>query len=269
LTAQGAVAPATWFDHYERGVRLIEQGRAADATAELRSALELRSEEGLDVPTRPSQYIDYIPHLYLAIAAQMNGKIDVARTELALAETSGVASKSEVGKPLLVAYQLLLNGEGTQHHTKPRYATYKEKAPVLSDEEFATLQRDVFSKCGVSDTASMDDAPWYAFYELGLELERKGDYQRALDLFVKAVDRRPDPQRKARMYGMWLIDYYPYFQIARSHMELQNYECARDALEISQRLGEIRPAAPEYSEFVYMQWQCDRHLGTKTLVDGK
>ena len=30
----------------------------------------------------------------------------------------------------------------------------------------------------------------------------------------------------ARMYGMWLIDYYTYFHIAREHMRLENWECA-------------------------------------------
>lgn len=256
---------AAWYDYYEQGIHLIEQGQPADAAAALRHALALRSEEGLDLPGRPLEYVDYLPHLYLAIAAQMTGDLGTARAELAKAERSGLAEKSEVGRPLLVAYELLLHGESEPSHSRPRYLVYTEKPSVLTDEEFATLERDVFARCGVSGATRLDDAPWYAFYELGLALDRKGDPQRALDLFIKAVERRPEPQRKARMYGMWLIDYYPYFQIARAHLELQNYECARDALEISKRLGEIRPAAQEYSEFIYMEWECDRALGTALL----
>ncbi|HWW61717.1 MAG TPA: hypothetical protein VN181_10155 [Thermoanaerobaculia bacterium] len=104
------LSQATWYDHYERGVRLIEEGQAAAARPELEAALKLREKEGLQLPARPQQYVDYLPHLYLAIASQMTGDLDVARRELASAETSGIATRSEVGHPLLVAYQLLLRG---------------------------------------------------------------------------------------------------------------------------------------------------------------
>src|SRR5207244_10616258 len=97
-----AAASGNWYDHYERGVRLIEQGDAATARAELQSALALRPKEALQASTRPQQYIDYLPHLYLAIAEQMRGDVAAARRELALAEDSGVAQRSEVGRPLLV-----------------------------------------------------------------------------------------------------------------------------------------------------------------------
>lgn len=103
-------------------------------------------------------------------------------------------------------------------------------------------------------------APWYAHYELGLEVARKGDPQRALPLFLEAIERRPDPQRRARMYGMWLIDYYPYFHVARSHMKLGNWDCARDALEISTRLKEITPGTPEYSEFFALKSEAERRM---------
>src|SRR5688572_26322533 len=83
----GSASAASWYEHYEKGVRLIEQGRADDARESLAAALASRSEEGVQVPTGPQQYIDYLPHLYLAIANQMAGDVDKARKELALAET--------------------------------------------------------------------------------------------------------------------------------------------------------------------------------------
>ena len=55
------------------------------------------------------------------------------------------------------------------------------------------------------------------------------------------MDRRPDPQRKARLYGMWFMDYLPYLQIARAHAQLGNRECALDALRLSEELGEVLP----------------------------
>lgn len=253
----------SWYEHYERGVRLIEQGQAEPARPHLEAALAARQKEGLQIPTRPHQYIDYLPHLYLAIAHQMTGRVDDARRELALAETSGVAAKSEVGRPLLVAWQLLLRGDTNVRSSKPEYAMYRAKPPVLSEAEFSVLRQDVLSKCDLPLDTKLSNAPWYANYELGLELERKGDHPRALTHFIDAVAQRPNPQKQARMYGMWLIDYYPYFHIARSHVRLENWECAKNALDISERLAEIPPTAPEASEYLSLQRETQRRLSQK------
>ena len=200
-----ATPSGTWYEHYDRGLRLIEQGQGAAARDELKAALALRNTEQLQVATGPQEYIDYLPHLYLAIANQMTGDVDAARVHLAHAEDSGVAAKSEVGHPLLVAYQLLLRGDATGKYSRPAYAVYSPKPPVISDSEFKQLRQDVMTKCNVSPDTTK--APWYARYELGLELERKGDYSRALGELIDAVSLRPNPQQRARMYGMWLIDY--------------------------------------------------------------
>ena len=249
-----------WSDHYQRGVHLIEQGQAAEARTELQLALQSRPVEALQVATTPQMYIDYLPHLYLAIANQMSGDVDAARKELARAEDSGVAAKSEAGRPLLIAYQLLLRGDATGKFARPAYAVYAEKPNVLSEQEFNTLRNDVLTRCNLPPDSRLANAPWYARYELALELERKGDYPRALRELIDAVASRPNPQRKARTYGMWLIDYYPYFHIAREHVRLENWECARNALEISQRLGEIPTDAPEINEMLAMQQQAARKL---------
>jgi tetratricopeptide (TPR) repeat protein len=261
--SMAATAPPQWYEHYEKGVRLIEQGQAAAARQEIETALSQREKEGLQIPTASNEYIDYLPHLYLAIANQMTGDVEKARQELARAEDSGVTAKSEFGRPLLVAYQLLLRGDGTGKYARPAYAMYDTKAPVLSESEFSMLRDDVLKRCNLPPDTKMAGAPWYANYELGLELERKGDYPRALTHFIDAVARRPDPQRRARMYGMWLIDYYPYFHIARSHVRLENWQCAKNALDISQKLAELPPGAPELSEMLALQQQTERKLAEK------
>jgi hypothetical protein len=255
-----ATASDSWYDHYERGVHLIEQGQAAAARTELQAALAARPAEGLQVATRPQQYMDYLPHLYLAVAEQMSGNVEAARKELARAEDSGVAKRSEVGRPLLVAYELLLRGDNTGRLTRPAYAVYKEKPPVLSEADFNTLRTDVLTHCNLPRETKLENLPWYARYELALELERKGDYPRALRQLIDAVAARPNPQRRARTYGMWLIDYYPYFHIAREHMRLENWECARNAIEISQRVGEIPTDAPETHELTAMQQEAARRM---------
>ena len=262
VLAASAMAPAAvaadWYAQYEKGVRLIEQGHGAEAKAALEAALAARQTEGLQVPTRAHQYIDYLPHLYLAIASQMSGDVVSARKHLGMAESSGMAAKSEVGRPLLVAYQLLLRGDASGKY--PRYAVYEKKAPVLSEADFATLRNDVLMKCDLPADMKMSTAPWYANYELGLELERKGDYPRALTHFIDAVAHRPNPQKQARMYGMWLIDYYPYFHIARAHTRLGNWQCAKNALEISQKLSEIPRGTPEMNELLSLHRETERKL---------
>jgi tetratricopeptide (TPR) repeat protein len=253
-----AVTSGTWYEHYDRGLRLIADGNGAAAREELQAALALRNKEQLQVLTRPQVYIDYLPHLYLAIASQMVGDINAARQHLTQAEDRGVAAKSEVGRPLLVAYQLLLRGDASGTHRRPAYAMYSPKPPVISEMEFKRLRQDVLTKCNVAPDTKK--APWYARYELGLELERKGDYTRALGELIDAVSLRPNPQQRARMYGMWLIDYYPYFHIARSHVRLANWECAKNALDISQKVNEIPAAAPEFQEFLALQQETARRL---------
>src|SRR5215211_2011383 len=71
--AATAAPAADWYEQYEKGVRLIEQGNAMEAKTALEAAVAGRSAEGVQLPTRPQQYIDYLPHLYLAIANQMSG----------------------------------------------------------------------------------------------------------------------------------------------------------------------------------------------------
>src|SRR5512132_1997671 len=81
---------ATWYEQYEQGVRLVEQGKGAEARPLLEAAVAARPQESLQTPTQSQQYIDYLPHLYLAIAYQMTGEVAKARKQLALAEDSGV-----------------------------------------------------------------------------------------------------------------------------------------------------------------------------------
>jgi len=256
-----ATPAGTWYEHYDRGLRLIQDGQAAAARGELEAAYALRNEEQLQVAARPQLYIDYLPNLYLAIASQMTGDIDSARKYLTKAEYSGVAAKSDVGRPLLVAYQLLLRGDASGKFTRPAYAGYTAKPPVISDAEFQQLRQDVLTQCNIPPDTK--NTPWYAKYELGLELERKGDYSRALGELIEAVAQRPNPQQRARMYGMWLIDYYPYFHIARSHVRLENWQCAKNALDISQKVGEIPPGAPEFAEFLALQQETAKKLAEK------
>jgi hypothetical protein len=55
------------------------------------------------------------------------------------------------------------------------------------------------------------------------------------------------------MYGVWFTDYLPYLQIARLHVRLGNWACARDALRVSQELKEVTKKDREFHEFEELQ----------------
>ena len=131
---------------------------------------------------------------------------------------------------------------------KPRYEQFEKKPPVLDEAEFRRIQKDVLTRCHIETDPGPEQAPWYYYYELGLELGRRGDSPRALDSFVEAAQRRSQPQHFARVYGMWFVDYLPYLHIALAHARLGNRECALDALKVGQRLGETAERTEEYAE---------------------
>lgn len=237
----------SWHTRYERGVALVQDGKGVEARAALEEALRLRPAEALRVPTDGLRYVDYLPHVYLAAACHLAGDGAAARRHLAEAERSGVAAQSEAGARLLAAYQLLLVGAPEEPPAAAAPAVhagfrdYTRKPAVLSEEETKKLQQQVLQRCRIPSTGS-ERWPWYYYYELGSELSRRGDHQRALDALVEAVNRRPEPQHYARIYGMWFVDYVPYVQIARAHLRLGNKECAADALRLSESLGESKEA---------------------------
>ena len=104
--APGAEVP--WYENYLRGIDHILAGEAGPARAELERVLALHPEPRLQVPTYGPNYVDYLPHLYLAIAAQMLGDTAAARGHLKNAEKAGIAAQSEAGRSLLEASQILL-----------------------------------------------------------------------------------------------------------------------------------------------------------------
>ena len=248
--------PTPWFVHYERGLDLISEGKGVEARSELEAAQATLTEPGLQIPTRLSRYIDYLPNLYLAIACHMSGDKEAAKAYLRAAEVAGVAARSEAGAALLVAYQMLIN-EATP---LPRYEMFDPSKELLSDHEFEKLKAQVMRESDMRGDMKIADAPWYVHYSLALELEKQGDHARAIAAFVEGLHRKPNPERHVRTYGMWLMDYYPYFHIAKNQYELENWNAAADAITISERLREIPYDAAEYNELERIRLTVARHL---------
>jgi len=260
VTAAALLAAVTagggWADHYARGVALVQEGRGAEARVELEKAIRARPDAALDVALGGAR-ADYLPQLYLAVASHMAGDLEGARNLLAAAESDGTAARSATGRPLLEAYRLLLAppaaaGDG------PSYRVFERKPVVLSDARHRQVRAEVLNRCQLRPETDIAQAPWYFHYELGLRLLAEGDPQRALDALIEAATRRPEPQRDARTYGMWFTDYRPYFQIARAHVRLENWDCARNALALSAGARELSERDREFAEFRELLAEADR-----------
>jgi hypothetical protein len=95
---------------------------------------------------------------------------------------------------------------------------------------------------------------------MGRNLERRGDPQRALDALIEAATQRADPAHGARIYGMWFVDYLPYYEIARAHAKLGNWDCAQNAIDFSKRAGEVSSRDKEFQEFRALALQTEQNL---------
>lgn len=274
-----ASSEVTWYQHYESGIEHIQRGEAAAARAELESALRARPQPGLRVRTYGMSYVDYLPHLYLAIACQMSGEVEAARKYLQVAEADGLAAQSETGRTLLEAYRVLLKAEPLapgpadlpppvearrREPAEPSaevlpFQVYERRPEALSEAEYQQVLQHVLARCQLAPDAVPREAPWYFHYEMGLELARRGDPQRALDALIEAVSRRREPQRQARIYGMWFKDYLPYLEIARMHALLGNWQCVADAAAMSRRMGEISSGDEEFFELQELTEEAGAH----------
>jgi tetratricopeptide (TPR) repeat protein len=210
-------------------------------------------------------YVDYLPHLYLAAACHLASDLTAARAHLAQAEKEGLAAKSDAGKPLLDAYRVLLGaqppGSAPEPNLgRPRYTEFERKPPVLSEAQAAELRAEVLARCQLRPDTKPTEAPWYFHYQLGRSLLDKGDSQRALDAFLEAATRRNDPARGARMYGMWFTTYLPYYAIAQAHARLGNWDCAKSAIEMSERTHEVNARDAEYKEFRSLVLETDKNI---------
>jgi hypothetical protein len=260
----------SWLEPYRAGVRLVEQGKGAEARKALETALRLRPAGGLRVPAGGVDYVDYLPHLYLAIACQMSGDPDAGRGYLMAAEQEGLAEKSEAGRPLLEAQRVLLRAltskpaaGSARTPAGPRYRDYERKPLVLSERETEDLRAEVLARCQLKPETRPQDAPWYFHYELGRDFYRHGDPQRALDALIEAATLRTEPGHGARIYGMWFMDYLPYLEIARAHARLGNWDCAQNALEFSRQAKEVSEHDKEFAEFRSLALETESHLKKK------
>ncbi|MEW6365435.1 MAG: tetratricopeptide repeat protein [Acidobacteriota bacterium] len=240
----------TWADLYDRALIALEQHDYTTAVDLLKQAIRLNPTPVLQVNLGNFRYVDYLPYLNLGIAYYHLGNATEARAYLQKSEEKAVVLKSDVGKGVLLRYKMLL--ADAQAAARPA-TTPARKPGVLSTVEVDRLKDMVRQRCGLVRVSDTSVYPWYYHYELGMELAKKNDWQQALDALLIASDRKTQPGRLNRTYGMWYLDYLPYYHIGMAHYYLGNWQCAADALRLSETLDEVCPRDGEYAQMVRMR----------------
>jgi len=195
---------------------------------------------------------EYLPYVHLAVAQFETGHFAAARAALVQSQIYGVAPKTDEGTSLLDSHAekiMAVKLEADELHYAANYFNGQSMGYSLSQEEVDKIRSRTLRHCAMSPNRADSKLPWYFHYEFGLNLLEAGDSQRALEVLSEGASKRTESGRDRRMYGMWFIDYIPYYQMALAHANLGNWESAHDAIKTSQNFGEFPLNSPDYEEF--------------------
>lgn len=243
---------------YVSGLDFFERGEFQEASDSFFESITLD-------PEPDAELAEYIPYLYLSISRYELGHIREARDALIQSQVYGVAPETEAGKDLLNRYAAEIM---TAPLDQPGFVAEPQSSPVavggqsysISENEAQIIRAQVLKRCALSSKVSHNKLPWYFHYEYGKNLMEAGDTQRAIEAFTLGANISEDPGRDKRMYGMWFIDYLPYYQIALAHSKLGDWESARHAIQTSENFGEFSPSDPDYESFTSLEQLIEKNL---------
>lgn len=245
---------------FREGVSHFERGDHVLAVDYLNEAIRLAPAPDAGEPA-------YLPYIYLAAAQFELGNHRSARDALVQSQIYAASSQVESGRELIDRYAARIMAAPLVDLAP---ASVPQANPVaisgsLNDEQAELIRARVLKRCALSADIEDNKLPWYFHYLLGLEYESAGDTPRALDAFTLGANIREVPGRNKRLYGMWYMDYLPYFQIARSRAQLGEWKSARDALDLSRESGEFQPTDPDFEAFNRLEMLVDNNLGAGDL----
>ncbi len=233
---------------YLAGIEFFEQGELQAASDSFLRAIKL-------APAPAAEPGEYLPYIYLSATSFEMGHTREARDALIQSQIYGIAPTTETGRKLLEKYAVDIMSAPLD---EPGFVSSPQSSPVdsqtfsLSDMEVELIRAQVLNRCALSSKLEGNKLPWYFHYEFGVHLMQAGDPKRAVDAFTMGANVREDPSRDKRMYGMWFIDYLPYYQIALAQSQLGNWESAYDAIQTSANFGEFSPTDPDYESFLVL-----------------
>lgn len=262
ISALAFAGTEPWRMNYEKGLQLIAQGKYEDAVAFLKMAVADKPVS--EIVQDGKETFEYLPYLQFGICYFNLGKPELASEYFELEDTLQPIQKSTGGKDLMKQYLAKVK---TDHAPEVQRADqtmrqFAKKPYLLADLEVNKMKEEIRKSCNLPPTAE-ESYPWYFHYELGKALENKQDWQRALDSFLLALDHRERPRKSSRIYGMWFIDYYPYYNIGMAHFRLQNWKCADSAFRLSQMFEDIPADSSTFRDLQEMKAEAEEKLFAK------
>lgn len=237
LAATAAICSAgNWSDDYRRALKALDDGRLDVARRSLESAIAAQPRSEAAARTYGTRSVGYFPHLYLSMVAYRERDLKAAQRALAQEMEQGVAQTTDQGRAMLAEQGLLL--ENLEFLQAAEAGTAQRDGQPLARSERdrqreAVLAQQVAAQCGQRPQARPDERPWYYHYMLARKLADHGDWIGSLQQLSLALDRRTEPGEFVRTYGMGYVDYRPWYDLGRAHSHLGNWQCSRDALELS------------------------------------
>jgi tetratricopeptide (TPR) repeat protein len=249
----------SWRSNYNVGIKLADQKKFEEAIGFLRMAA---ADKPISQIVTEGGNLEYLPYLQIGIAYYQLGKYELAGEFFDLESALPAVTLSKTGESLLKDYREKLTHKDKDTGEKEAQKTirdYSKKPYLLPEMEVQKMKEDIRQKCNLPK-AEERSYPWYYHYELGLALKQKNDWQRALDSFINALDFRDQPQKFSRIYGMWFVDYYPYYYIGLAHFNLGNWKCADDSFRLSQMLEDIPSNAKERTGLLQYKAEAEQKL---------
>jgi len=146
---------------------------------------------------------------------------------------------------LLTATSLLCSGAMACEDLTVAHPHFDESGDI----KIEMIRDRVLRRCGLSSTVAENKLPWYFHYEYGIELMSVGATQQAIEPLQITANLKSEPARGTRMYGMWFINYLPYYQMSLAYSQLGEWDKAWEALLMSEQLVEFSPGDFEYDKF--------------------
>lgn len=245
----------SWRTNYEKGLQFIAQGQYQDGADYLRMAVADKPISEIVAADK----LEYLPYLQLAICYMHLDKPRLAEEFLNLEDALSAVHQSTAGQKLLKEYRNQVKTRPDSGVAEKSIRDYDRRNGLLSDPEVVQLKEEIRKQCRLPK-ADERTYPWYYHYELGLALKQKDDWQRALDSFISALDNRDRPQKFSRIYGMWFIDYYPYYYIGLAHYHLGNWKCADSSFQLSQMMEDIPKDSVEFRDLAEFKADSEKHI---------
>lgn len=268
---------ANYQEAYRNGLAQLQRGETLAASESFYQAIAL-------APTPQSGPDAYLPYVNLSISLFESGQTRAARDALIQSQVYGVAANTEEGRALLDRYAADIMSAPLDSSKlallppakpAPQPAIAKAAKPKVEQKEhntgavatMASVDSEVVAdddstvrRCAATITRTDDKLPWFFYYQCGVELLKAGNAEMAVSAFEMGALAHEDPRRGKRMYGMWYIDYLPYYQMALAHSQLGNWESANAAIKSSETYGEFSPGDPDYGSFSALDRLIKRNL---------